>query len=389
MKIVVPISSSDTHLLDDFVALFRALGGAPRQDVYLLPTRGVTSEARIACEAMQARCRKCEVITWDKDNAEVQPIAGNFMWKHAVTEMGLQENKGDRQPWYFMELDNTILKAGWADALESEYAMSGCLFMGASAPSRFRLEDGTITTDVHIPGHPPNIPFMVGTGIYPVAVPKWTKGQWAYAKYESWDKFLKFYTARSLHVTKLIQHRWKTCNYRRDGDQIICDNDPKNPDKTDNAGPVDPNAMILHGCKDGSLMRIVLESLHGGAGMNMSVGYAAEAPPPSSPPQDAKVQSTKSSQKHVEYDNATWDAFKRKVMENHPEAQAPITPDKPTIAPEAQPVVEKEYQKPDETGQSGIETREGKSPDSKSTKRKPSKRGRPKKVLVRKTLAIA
>lgn len=328
LKIVIPLSSSDIKLLDNFVALFRAFGGAPRQDVYLLPTRGVTMQAKLACEQMQARCKSCSVIEWEKDNAEVQPLAGNFMWQHAVMEMGLQENTGNRQPWYFMELDNTILKAGWADALESEYAMSGCLYMGAVAPSRVKLSDGTITTDVHIPGQPPNIPFMVGTGIYPVNVAKHTQGQWFYAKYESWDKFLKFYTSRSLHSTKLIQHQWKTCNFRKEGDQIICDNDPSNPDKTDNTGPLDPNACIHHGAKDGSLAELVLSSIK-----TLPTQEAEHAPiviPQSTEKPEAhgtpaqpkggweavnpkqKATSKKRNPAEVQYDTATWSAFQHK-----------------------------------------------------------------------------
>ena len=40
--------------------------------------------------------------------------------------------------------------------------------------------------------------------------------------------------------------------------------------------------------------------------------------------------------------------------------QTAETPEKPTVAPEIAPVVERPYGPPDETGKSGTETREGK-----------------------------
>jgi hypothetical protein len=60
-----------------------------------------------------------------------------------------------------------------------------------------------------------------------------------------------------LHATKFIHHHGRTHNYRREGDMIVCD-DKDMPDGISYNGPIPPEAVVVHGCKDGSLSRLLV-----------------------------------------------------------------------------------------------------------------------------------
>lgn len=260
MKIVIPVSQSDAHLLNGVVDVIKALGGVQRHEILLLPTRSFTNQAREAAERLKFSCRAISVATWDSDNnTGTWPYPGNVMWQHAVIQVSKQEQAGNSSPWYFFELDNTPLVPGWADMIEANYAVSGCKFMGAVVPTRVKIGDN-YTTDRFIPGQPENIPHMVGTGVYPINVNAATQGLWKFPKHEvPWDIYLRYVMSRSLHGTHLIDHHWSTINYREVNGEIVCDNDPKNPFGTDHSGKIKKDAVVVHGCKDGSLAKIVLQ----------------------------------------------------------------------------------------------------------------------------------
>lgn len=71
-----------------------------------------------------------------------------------------------------------------------------------------------------------------------------------------------------------MQHNWKTRNYRRKASRIISDNfDMPHPDLHTN-NPIAPDAVVCHGCKDGSLARLILDEL------DENVAKAAPDPDP-------------------------------------------------------------------------------------------------------------
>lgn len=263
LRLVMPVSQRDVNQLAANVDLIRALGGVPRHHIMLLPTRSVIPHAYQAAERLKAWAASVEVIEWGEENYNTQPLAGNMMWQHAVEENLKKYALGERIPWFFMEADCTPLCEGWADKMESEYGLSGCFFMGTQMDSRFitgKDKDGklTFTTKRYIEGQPENIPFMIGSSIYPIDVHVATQGVWRMPRGEAWDKMLRYYWNRSLHVTRLIQGQFRTINFREVDGKIICDDSPENIEEQYKlSGEVSPDAVVHHGCKDGSLAKII------------------------------------------------------------------------------------------------------------------------------------
>lgn len=313
MKIVIPVSSADVHLLSDFAKHIKVLGGCQRQDLIFLPTKSTFSEAQEAAGILQYQAKSVTVIPWDRDNVGVWPYPGNIMWQHAVIEMTKQEDVGNSAPWMFMELDCTFMCPGASDKLEAEHAMSGCKFTGAVVPTRVDIGNGRYITDRNIPGQPENIPHMVGAGIYPANTSKETNGLWRFPKHDlSWDIYLRYVINRSLHATKLIDHHWSTINYKEVNGDITCENDPRNPFGTDHSGTISKEAVMVHGCKDGSLLKIILKKYE-----NTEVVTSASTPSPEPEHTTRVAYKADLPNTGIHYDKAMDRAFKNSTAQTN------------------------------------------------------------------------
>lgn len=321
MRICVPVSKADLHLLPLWVELYIKLGGSPKQSVWFFPTLSCLSEATTAATQIASFAKTCEVIPWSDENINPWPLAGNNMFIHTVFEI---QKRGDTEPWYFMELDNTMMASGWPDKLEAEYILSGCKFMGAVVPTR-----------KHPPGKPQEVwidqadTHMVGTGIYPANINHWTDGQYKFARLpDAWDLVIRNYVRRSCHHTRLIDHHWSTINYREEEGKIVCDNDPNNPFGTDHSGAVSAEAIVVHGSKDGSLQRLVLSRLGDAPIPKRAEGVTEKIPvavmPPSNP-----------NKPKIHYDRGAWQNFK--AHETPTPALKPVEPDGATVSIQSPP----------------------------------------------------
>lgn len=374
LRLVMPLSQRDANQIAANIDLFRALGGAPRHQIMLCPTRSVIPHAHQAAERLKGWCAGVEVIEWNDENYNVQPVAGNNMFRHCVEQITIKWMQGDHTPFFFMEADVTPLKAGWADDLERDYALSGAKFMGTRMKSRVitgKDASGklTFTTDEFIVGQPQNIPFMVGVAIYSADVDHFTQGCCNMMMGESWDKACKFYWNRSLHVTKLIQHQWRTVNFREVEGKIICDDSQENKEQAyTEAGELSSEAVIHHGCKDGSLAKIIRS-------------HCTELPEPPAPFVElqqptrhaAPIQPVNSNPNGVTFDQTGWNVLQNSLMASGaqqpptPQASVPLLQFEAPVAPQPQ--------------ESVISQQQAKPMVQKPVTKTGKKRGRPAKLV--------
>jgi len=176
------------------------------------------------------------------------PESANHMFYSLAQELARHENK---EPWYFMEADNRPLQPCWLEALQQEYIAAGKPYMGAVNDSRLtNLQTGeTFIRGKH----------MVGTGVYPADFLSRCKTIDTVQNF-AWDVHIGPEIIHEVHDTKLIAHRFRTCNYRREGSVLVCDNFEPKPYQHLYAAPVSQEAVILHGCKDDSLDKLLRPS---------------------------------------------------------------------------------------------------------------------------------
>lgn len=141
-----------------------------------------------------------------------------------------------RGPWLWFEYDMIPLKAGWVEALETEYYKSGKSFMGPVIPGM---------------GH------MNGTAIYPWDTPaRVPKGLQNLAG--AWDMEIKNEMIHDCHDSKTIQHAW--CMIR--GKMAPCGNGPEPSFRSQVVlMHLLPNAYVFHRNKDGTLIDRLRERL--------------------------------------------------------------------------------------------------------------------------------
>jgi hypothetical protein len=192
-----------------------------------------------------------------QDGFDGWPLGPNQMFADASSHCYQYED-----PWYFWEPDCVPMVEGWVDKLEEEFnkntgKIMGCFIEGGVAPS------GKIMYQL-----------IVGSAVYPS---KFLNGcriaanLYNYNIYfkdksaapEPWDVRCRWEFLQYGRDTPLIRAYWKSCNYQRRGESIVFfaedaeAQDVQNvtcPDRT-----VSPKAVVVHGCKDGSLHRMIYD----------------------------------------------------------------------------------------------------------------------------------
>lgn len=136
-------------------------------------------------------------------------------------------------PWLWLEADAVVLKGGWLAALQAEYERGGKSFMGPV---------------VQYHGH------FNGGAIYPSDTPK-RMPEGMKATMQAWDYVSRFETKHDVHDgVKLMAHWWGIENGK--------------PSPTGGPAPtgitaeffdanINPEAVIVHRIKDGSLIRVL------------------------------------------------------------------------------------------------------------------------------------
>lgn len=235
MRIVIPISQSDKHLLPKQIEVFKRLGGWKSHVATLVPTPACQEDATNALLSLKEAGINADIHGIARDPIGGWPKACNDHFHDTVIVLA---RLGNTMPWYWMELDSKPLRKGWQDALETGYNASRTPFFG-----HVRL-----TSLVH-----PNLKgsHMVGAGVYPPNFHVIADAEYRFVpKNEPFDVSLRWRVTQSgVTHTKLIEHRHSTTGYTFDGKSLVADSGEIVP--LDGVG-------ILHGCKDDSIADLVL-----------------------------------------------------------------------------------------------------------------------------------
>ena len=254
MKIIVPVSAHDKHLLPAFTDCLLKFGGLEEHPVLFFPLPAAKEETFVAAERLGA-----EVHPLEQNYEGGSPLAPNRHFANTVFALG---QMGNTSPFLWMELDMLPVKPRWAVALFEDYRYGGTPFRGAVVDTPFN-DNGTL---VFRSGDT----MMMGTGIYPPNMDRderikplladLTKpGIWNPP--DAFDVYLRW-VIKNIGVsnTPLISDMWATQNYRMAEGMLICDS-VDHGDRVVRAreGSVSLKALLVHGCKDGSLARLLLE----------------------------------------------------------------------------------------------------------------------------------
>lgn len=255
MKILIPVSQSDVHLLPLHADALVRLGPMPGHEIILVPTRSTEALCITVAEKLREVCPTVTVLPMPKDFEGGWPIAPNNHWYSAVLAMAA---RAPQEPWLWLELDAVPLVPKWADQLQNAYRAAQKPFFGTVKPvlrrdasgARSFKEGDNMLMGVAI--YPPGIPndILIKPLFYNVGKSK------GFAIREPFDLYLRWvFKKRGVADSPLICDMWRSENYVRDGDRIKCSPVAGEPNARSGAIPL--RAVLVHGCKDGSLHRLI------------------------------------------------------------------------------------------------------------------------------------
>lgn len=247
LNICIPTSRADIGILPHTVASLVRFGGLEGHKITVFPAPSVADEAAHITEPLVGLVPqgnfKVSVIDIEPDGG--WPLAPN---QHFVAVVNKLMQMGSQDPWMWFEPDCTVTQFGWADAYMTEYNTSRRPYAGflRNTSEVIKGEQGK-----HL---------VAGGAIFPADF--YTRFNWWTAAASRadlpFDIFLRWellgpgVNHPRCHETKLVQHCPRSKSFHRNGKVI--EGVPEAP------GPnlvVTPEAMIVHGCKDGSLSRLV------------------------------------------------------------------------------------------------------------------------------------
>lgn len=261
MRLVVLISPVDAKLAPDFTAALQAAGPYERHQLLIIPTPSQVQVANKMLEALGPLFEKSKVVATAEENFDVWPKGANYHFAEA-TSIWFRET--DQIPVFLMELDCYPRGPGWLDTFAHLHHQLGlnARYIGKCVPFA--------QVNPAIPNSPilehPTDKVMLGCAIYPhntfadpnaVVEIRQLHMSWRLFP-EPYDHFLRFCWLRTGRTeTDLIADQWNTQNHRIENGELICDPAPKTTQfARDRGGKVDPRAVVIHGCKDGSGHRL-------------------------------------------------------------------------------------------------------------------------------------
>lgn len=240
MLIVLPICRHDLHLSFDLLDAIKKLDGKSlkRHEVLLL-CRPSSESAMIAL-----------VEEYDKlfggISFEVLPDEGPEGWPDGANDMFIQvskivqgflkENKGH---WLWVDPDCVPTCSEWVDAIDMQIRASGKHYMGCVIDTG---DDGR-----HMNGGCLVLPWNASSELNADTM----------QRQEAWDFQARKTILSHGESTELIQSLYRSTSFRKEGDLTLCDCPPETNNTVNVTRQLGKNTVILHGCKDGSLKRLL------------------------------------------------------------------------------------------------------------------------------------
>lgn len=290
MRIVVPISRSDYHLLPQWIEVHEALRTAGlNHQLFLVVPQPIASEAHDAKARLNELFESVTVHQIDYEPYGGHPKAPNM---HFYECAKLMAQHNPNIPWQLVELDCLPRTSNAYDVIAGKYASCGNPFFGFIDKTPWRETEEFVEGGKDAQGKPVMVPnprygmivasrhgdgdlMLSGCAVYPgnmINRPNFGGLMADFMKGhdspdEAWDIYLRAAMANDgMAHTNLIASKWNTGKYRVENGSLVCDSlttheiFQRNPDWAirECGGVVHPEAVLIHGCKDDSLFNIIV-----------------------------------------------------------------------------------------------------------------------------------
>lgn len=258
MIIVIPFGSEKEKPLLKLLTQAICLLGKVKHPVLIASTPSLLGDANAAADALRRVCASVEVVSTENEFAHGWFRGPNRMFYWVVEHLEMRES---HEPFLWLEIDSCPFVKGWADKLEEAYTQAGMPHFGFVRPTNHKNPDGSIYTKqgdnmlLGVSIYPPHM--LKNPGLAPLMRNLSLESERAHAPYP-WDIYLRWqFFKKGVHSTHLIYDRWCTVNYKRGvAGLLTCEPHPDFP--TAKGGEIPSEAILVHGCKDETLHRLVI-----------------------------------------------------------------------------------------------------------------------------------
>jgi hypothetical protein len=253
MNIVFAYHNGDFALAMESAKAITAMGLNIRHKALVCCCNGTTMIQEITDELKKSFSEVGRIVAQDGFNG--WPLGPNQMFIDAAVHCYQQPD-----PWYFWEPDCVPMCEGWLDQLEAEYkrkiGIIGTMFPEGMASNGKNVYKAIVGSAVYPPNFLDYCDNARNLNNYNIAYRQ------AKAEPQPWDIYCRWEFMKIGRDTPLIRTYWKSVNYQwKDGQITFYAEDPEAqavqgvtcPDRI-----VSPEAVVVHGCKDGSLHRMAI-----------------------------------------------------------------------------------------------------------------------------------
>jgi hypothetical protein len=280
MTIVIPVGSEKERETLKLLVQAIVLLGPVSQPVLIASVPSMLADAEEAASGLRAVCSSVQVVSTENEFAHGWFRGPNRMFHWVITYL---ESLDSHQPFLWLEVDACPVVKGWASKLEKAYTDAGMPHFGFVRPTNHKNPDGSIYTKqgdnmlLGVSIYPPHM--LKNPDLSPLLRNLSLESERAHAPYP-WDIYCRWqFFRKGVHSTTLIYDRWCTVKYKRDFGALTCEPHPDFP--TAQGGVIPAHALLVHGCKDNTLHKLVISE--------NAAKAAAAAPKPVPPPRPVKI----------------------------------------------------------------------------------------------------
>lgn len=271
MRIAIPTSAHDAHLLPDTLKLLRHFGRLENHSISFAPAQSQMALCEKAANEISDLTQNIDILPIMFEGDGRWPQSPNLHWTLTMEALVL---KGCREPIFWYEQDFNPGEERWADKLEDVWRRGRKPLAGKIVPTPHRNAAGAIVFE-------PDDLMMMGCGVYAHNLfthPQqhvYTGGFRSGETKEPFDVFLRgWLRGLGWTPTDAIGDRWNTKDYRFEDGVLTCSPGETQFKNRDHSQTDITGAVGVHGCKDGSLARLILE--HGS--LSKLLGYGTPNP---------------------------------------------------------------------------------------------------------------
>jgi hypothetical protein len=254
MNIVFAYHNGDAELAMESAKAITAMGLNMRHKAYVCTKQG-TKDCNAIIQELKKSFQEVDQM-FVQDGFDGWPLGPNQMFADAAAAM-----YATGVPFYFWEPDCVPMKEGWVDDLDTEYhkrlGIMGHKYEGGMASNGKNIYKMIVGSAVYPPNFLDFCPSAQSLSTYNLAYKN------AGTIPEPWDVRCRWDFMAIGYNTPLIRTYWKSVNYQwKDGKIVFYAEDPEAqavqgvtcPDRI-----ISSQAVVIHGCKDGSLHKMAQE----------------------------------------------------------------------------------------------------------------------------------